>query len=998
MKAAIWATVALAVMGAVMSAHGDEPPVARDALPRIASTEPDKAPLTMRLHDGLKLELVASEPLVSSPVGMCFDEDGRLFVVEMLGYPDLREERPGRIKLLESTHHDGRYDKATIYADNLPWPTSVLAYDGGIFVTASPDLIYLKDTKHDGVADVRYKVFTGFGVTTVPLNVQGLVNGLTWGPDDRIWGTTSENGGSVKRPDSKDPPLDLRRRDFSFDPRKLDLRAENGGGQHGLSFDNFGRRYVCFNNKALQTFMYDAEYSGQNPLFAMPPALVDIFADGMDVYRISPEEAWRVLRTQWRVAGAVSGPVEGGGRASGYFTSCSGVTIYSGDALPAQFQGNAFIAEPANNLVHREVISPDGVGVIGHRAPEERHSEFLASTDTWFRPVQLANGPDGALYVIDMYRETIEHPWSLPDSIKGRLDLHSGTERGRIWRIVPQGFTPPAMPTLSKATTPELVKLLESLNGWHRDTAARLLYERNDASAIPLLKELVRLPPSPAARYCALRSLFTLTENRRMDARILVEAMSDPEPRVRALAVKLSEPLLRYDGIDGDLLQRLQGMANDPDIGVRYQLAFTIARLLNPSDAVGTLTKIAEHDPGDKWIQAAVISSSAKQEIYLLLRLVARQDVRDSAAGKQFLFELAMLVGMRGEKRDLDLLIAQFGQQSWLSDAFTFSLARAFREGLARGPARSQTQEMLKDIVSRAMQQAADPAIATPTRVEAVRLLGTSTYTEASPVLLPLLDAIQPQAIQSAAISSLDRFADPQVGQELVKRFASFSPRLRSEALGVLAKRPDRAMELLHAIESKTIRASELPSPTATALRRSADPHVRELAARVLSAPAAGSRDAVVAAYMPALQLAGNADRGRTIYQQRCISCHRLEGQGNAVGPDLVTVRSAGKEKTLTNILDPNREIAPNYIAYIAETTNGESLVGVIASETGNSITLRQAFGKDTTILRSDLKRLVSQRISLMPEGLEEGLKPQDFADLLEFVMTAKEPATSPTR
>ena len=968
-----------------------EPPVAQNALPRIAPTEPDKAPSTMHLHSGLKLELVASEPLVSSPVGMCFDEDGRLFVVEMLGYPDLREERPGRIKLLESTHHDGHYDKATIYADKLPWPTSVLAYDGGIFVTASPDLIYLKDTKHDGIADVRHVVFTGFGVTTVPLNVQGLVNGLAWGPDDRIWGTTSENGGRIPRMGS---PMDLRRRDFSFDPRKLDLRAENGGGQHGLSFDSFGRRYVCFNNKALQTFMYDAEYAERNPLYAMPPALVDIFADGMDVYRISPEEAWRVLRTQWRVAGQVSGPVEGGGRASGYFTSCSGVTIYSGDALPPQFAGNAFIAEPANNLVHREVITPDGVGVIGHRAPEEKTSEFLASTDTWFRPVQLANGPDGALYVIDMYRETIEHPWSLPDSIKSRLDLHSGTERGRIWRIVPEGFTPRPTPNLSKATTAELVKLLENPNGWHRDTAARLLYERHDAAAVPLLKDLVRLPPSPATRYRALNSLFSLTEDRRMDPELLVAAMSDPEPRVRALAVKLSEPLLRYDGVSGILIRRLRELRDDPDIGVRYQLAFTIGRVLNPPNAVVTLSKIAEHDPGNKWIQAAVISSSPKMEIHLLLRLQANKELRDSAAGQEFLCELATLVGMRGESRDIDLLIAQFAQQSSPSDAFTFSLARALREGLARGPARSQAQETLKDTVARAMQQAAATTVATPTRIQAIRLLGTSTYKEASSVLLPLLDATQPQPIQSAAISSLDRFGDPQVGQEIVKRFATFSPQLRSEALSVLAKRPDRAMELLHAIESRTIRVSDLPSPTANALRRSADARVRELAAKVLSAPAAGARDAVVAAYMPALQLPGNADRGRTIYQQRCISCHRLEGQGNAVGPDLVTVRSAGKEKTLTNILDPNREIAPNYIAYIAETINGDSIVGIIAAETGNSITLRQAFGKETTILRSDLKRLVSQRISLMPEGLEEGLKPQDFADLLEFIMTAKEPGS----
>jgi putative membrane-bound dehydrogenase-like protein len=221
--------------------------------------------------------------------------------------------------------------------------------------------------------------------------------------------------------------------------------------------------------------MYDAKYAGRNPLYSMPPALIDIVADGSEVFRISPDEAWRVLRTQWRVAGAVTGPVEGGGRPSGYFTSSSGITIYTGDALPAEFSGNAFVAEPAGNLVHREVILPDGVGVVAHRPPDEKNAEFLASTDIWCRPVQLANGPDGALYVVDMYREVIEHPWSLPDSIKGHLDLHSGAERGRIWRIVPEDFVPRKMPKLSNATTGELVKLLEHPNGWHRDTSARLL-------------------------------------------------------------------------------------------------------------------------------------------------------------------------------------------------------------------------------------------------------------------------------------------------------------------------------------------------------------------------------------------------------------------------------------------------------------------------------------------------------------------------------------------
>jgi len=439
-----------------------EPEVSAKDLPRVPPTEPSGALSTFQIKKGFRIELVAAEPLVVDPIAMAFDEDGRLFVVEMRDYPERRNERPhlGRIRMLEDTDGDGRFDKSAVYVDNLPWPTAVICWNGGIFVGATPDILYCKDTNGDGVAEVREVVFTGLASDYAPyevnkLNVQALFNGFTWGLDNRIHCANGGDGGNVHAVDSEfvrawrsragitpdselrtQKSVDLRGHDFSFDPRALRLRLESGGGQYGLSFDDRGGKFVCSNSAHIREVMYEERYGGRNPFCALPAAAVDIARDGpaAPVYRLSPDEPWRVIRTRWRVAGLVPGPVEGGGRPSGYFSGATGITIYRGNAFPEDFHGDAFVADCGSNLIHRKKLFPDGVGLIAQRAEDEQKVEFLASRDNWFRPVQMANAPDGTLYIADMYREVIEHPWSLPASIKQYLDLNSGNDRGRIYR------------------------------------------------------------------------------------------------------------------------------------------------------------------------------------------------------------------------------------------------------------------------------------------------------------------------------------------------------------------------------------------------------------------------------------------------------------------------------------------------------------------------------------------------------------------------------------
>jgi putative membrane-bound dehydrogenase-like protein len=555
-------------------------------LPRIPPTEPNKAFGTFKIKPGFRIELAAAEPNVTDPVALSFDEYGRMYVVEMRDYSERRDERLGEVRLLEDTDNDGTFEKSTVFADGLPWPTAVICYGGGVFVATTPDILFLRDTNGDGKADERRVVFTGFGKGVERLNVQALPNSFNWTLDNRIHGATGPNGGQVTSVNSPGAPVELRGRDFSFDPRTLDLRSETGGSQHGLTFDNRGRKFVCNNSSHIQALMYEERYAARNTVYSLPRALVDIAADGgaAPVYRISPDEPWRVIRTQWRVAGKVPGPIEGGGRASGYFTSATGVTIYRGDAYGSGFAGDAFIGDCGSNLVHRKKLRARGLELIAERLPDEQKTEFLASSDNWFRPVQFANAPDGCLYVLDMYREVIEHPWSLPPGIKKHLDLNSGNDRGRIYRIVPENFKRARRQTWGRASIATLVGDARA----SRTAAPRHgrldAFRRQDTKAVePSARDAEFVDKRVGANT---RTLCPSPELPREED-YLVNALSDAAPSCGAR----NSTLRRLNFHPGEVT--LARLADDPDPRVRYQLAWSLGSF---TDAAPVSSRLLRRD------------------------------------------------------------------------------------------------------------------------------------------------------------------------------------------------------------------------------------------------------------------------------------------------------------------------------------------------------------------------------------------------------------------
>ena len=648
-------------------------------LPRIKPLEPAAALKSFRIHEGFHLEPVAVEPLVSDPVSACFDADGRLYVVEMRGYPYPEKIPTGDVARLEDRDGDGRFDARTVFVNGLSWPTGVVPYDDGVFIAVAPDILYAKDTNGDSVADVKKVMFTGFGTE----NVQGLFNGLLWGPDGWIYGAASTNGGEIKnlsRPDAK--PVSVRGRDFRFKPDGSAFEAISGGGQFGHSFDDWGHRFTCSNSNHIRQIVLPAHDLERNPAFVPPGVVLDIPAEGpaAPVFRISRPEPWRVVRTRQRAADPEMRrrlpPTEL--VATGFFTSATGITIYRGTAYPEEYRGNAFVGDVGGNLVHRKSLALHGATYLASRT--DQNVEFLASTDNWFRPVNFANTPDGTLLILDMYRETIEHPWSIPEPIKKHLDLTSGKDRGRLYNLVFSGMArAPRRPRLGHASTAELVGLLSDADAWWRETAQRLLVERHDPSAAPLLGGSRDPAPSALGR---LHALWTLDVLGSLQPAQLLLGLFDREPRVREQAARLAEPRI---GRDNALLEGVLALADDPDPMVRFQVALTLGEALRDPRTIKALARIAVRDADDPWTRTAVLSAIGRESPVLIETLARTRGFLETGSGRVWLDELAILIGAQRDPALLRRLVDQFATGRSDADLMIRILVAANRGSRRKG-------------------------------------------------------------------------------------------------------------------------------------------------------------------------------------------------------------------------------------------------------------------------------------------------------------------------
>lgn len=1001
-KRSLWLGLLFIVLGSLARAQQSPPATADSAdkadtaerdyaaeLPRIAPTAAAQAGKKFHIARGYRVELAAAEPLVVDPIAAAFDAEGRLYVVEMRDYSEQETQQLGRIRLLADTNGDGQFDDSRIFAADLSWPTAVICYDGGIFVGAPPHLYYLKDTTGDGVADVRRIVYTGFGRS----NVQGLMNSFAWGLDSRIHVAISSSGAEVERTDDAGTPrgekLVLRGRDLSFDPRNLDdFRPESGGGQHGMSFDDWGRKFVCSNSDHVQLVMLEDRDLARNPYQSLPSPRISIAVDGpqADVFRTSPVEPWREVRTRLRVKGIVPGPVEGGGRAAGYFTGATGITIYRGDAWPKEDRGLAIVGDVGSNLVHRKRLKEHGLELRAERIDEQ--TEFVTSEDIWFRPVQFLNGPDGGLYVLDMYREVIEHPKSLPPVIKQHLDLTSGRDRGRIWRIVPNEFDRPALVNLADLPTPKLVELFTSENGWTRDTAARLLYERQDPSAAGDLRQVIAGDAPPLAKLHAAYALASL------DAPlgdVLPQLLQSPEPNLRAHAIRLAR---RREPVRLANLVTALDVAQE-ELSVRLELALAAGELKLPAAKVTLIWNAVSPDLADRWLRAAALSSVQDGAGELLAHLVTQEKFRQHAAAKDWIEPLARQVSRQDQPRDFVPVLAALAplakQSPELFRVLATNLKPAaesrFAKALAETNSGKSAREALAPLLAAARKDLETQDVSPEKLVAAIGVLSLDESPEVAAGLLKLVHPSQPAEVQLAAASALLSRADAKHARELLERCESLSPALQREVIARTLSRSVLAAALLDLIAAEKFSPSLLATSDLEQLRQHPDDAIRAQAAKVLPQRENADRAALLAQYVSALTLSANHKRGAELFQKQCATCHKLGGVGHEIGPNLAAMKNRGREAILVNVLDPNREVNPQYKTYNVITTDGRSLSGMLTAETASSLTLTQAEGKTETVLRIDIESLRGSGLSLMPEGLEKVLDPQQLADVIAFIM-----------
>ena len=809
-----------------------------------------------------------------------------------------------------------------------------------------------------------------------------------------------DRGGDIRYPhrdDSPKLPDNARGRSVRFRPDRAGLEMLSGKTQFGHSFDRWGRYLVVSNANHMMHEVIPARYTNRNPLLLVADAVQGISDHGnaAEVFPITKNPLDQLLTDV------------------GVFTSACAITAYQGGLFPAAFDNVALVAEPVSNLVHADVLKSKGATFAASRLYENK--EFLASTDAWFRPVNMYTGPDGAIYVVDYYRQIIEHPeWMADDVIKSGA-LYNGTDKGRIYRITPKGTRKASWSQDLKSTAFSDVQLVQKLtdpNIWWRRNAQRLLIDRRATQQQDALEKMVTSEESPLGR---LHALWTLEGLEKLRSETLLIALKDKAHGVRENAVRLSEGFIDNPAIKNQLLS----MQDDGDARVRFQLLCTLGFVDGPA-AAQVRENLLLKDLNDPWVQIAALSAAPSTQGDLLDRVISRYR-KDQPAYGDLLVRVSTMTGYGGSVADIKSALGKALQpqgetsSGWQSDVLE-GLVKGLKNGSAAPSLKSEQERLIEAVlhsestairrssvellrliglpesataqtaIAQSAQTALDRQASAGNRMAALSFLSLDQPEKQVGLLEKIITPAEPTAIQLAALQTLASIPGLTVSEFVIKNWSSLTPDVRSAAINTFMTDDRRVARLLDAVEQKIIDPASIGWPRTVGLMARKNLPLKARA-RALLTKKDDSRQAIIHEYAPALTLTADPSNGKAVYQKNCSTCHQFEGKsGVAYGPDLGTISNRRPESIMGDILNPSFSIADGYDLWNFEMNSGETLQGIIATETPTALTIRYPGGQETVIARQDIKSLKSLGMSLMPTGLENSITKQEMADLLVFL------------
>ena len=937
-----------------------------------------------QIQNGFDIALVAQEPLLTDPVDLEFDENGNAFVLEMPGYP--LEDSQSRIVRLTDENKDGIFDTRSEFASNLNMASSLLLYKDGILVAAPPYLLHVRDQNNDIKEDKIDTLMGGFSTG----NLQHNYNGLTYGLDGWIYAANGGNSGAPYWwPDSLNK-LPLRGQDIRFhiEQKKLERLGESSGG-FGLAMDHYGHFFETHNTDHIQHLVFPDRYI-KNQRLAIEHTLQnssDHDVNGLArIYPIGEQET------------RVNHPEQ-----SGHFSGACGITFYGGNAFGDKFNNSVWIADVVLNLLHVDNITSEGAGYKASRVLPK--NDFLASSDRAHRPVNMKVGYDGALYVIDMYRDVIEHPEWIPDDIEATQNLNAGKDKGRIYRITSSG-------TSSKNTVEghDYIKMLSSENQETRMAAHRKLTESR--GPISDLYKLINALAMPGANdYARLHSAWILSIHNQLPLNYLKKLISDPNPGIRENAIQIAEKSINDST---SLIPVILEKLIDDDARVRMQAALTISMLsesnaLKHKEDILKYSSLSAQKKGDKYNIAALTLANKNFPHELFAK------VADDSTQSQLLISLAGLAASSSEHLASIFIQLKNKNLSAGFDPIIQSITTHLHSSAENKKHVTTIEELEKkatpsrlihlnalrnkiglpssanylNLSKDALIKVNDKSISDKTIIENILLIVSQPANKQIPVLVTLLANTRPVKIQEAALKQLNEIKETAVGNELVNSWPSLGPQARVHAGNILLYNKIHHAALLNGLETKKINIGEMNfdlERRRTLLWWSGNDEIKKRAAALFKDSGVTNRKDALDKMKPAIHLDGNGAKGKIVFNNQCGSCHIYGSLGNEVGPNLTEISRKSKETLLHDIVDPNAATDTKYINHKVELKNGDIHLGIISKENDQEITVKKMGGSAITINKSDIKEFKSLGTSLMMEGLESSISMQEMADLLAFL------------